>query len=161
MFGKTKPPQNEESKFYPRSPYAVSKVFAHWITINYREAYNIFACNGILFNHESPIRGRNFRNKKNCLCNEKNKKKVVTKILYLGNLYSKRDWGHAEKDYVVAMWKMLQKKKPDDYVISTGKQYTVKNFIYLVAKKLDMKISWVGKGTIYKNVFGIRKLLLK
>ena len=153
MFGKTKPPQNEKSKFYPRSPYAVSKLFAHWISINYREAYGIFACNGILFNHESPIRGETFVTKKitDALIKIKNNEQ---KILYLGNIYAKRDWGHAE-DYVYAMWKMLQKKTPNDYVISTGKQYTVKKFIEIVARKLLMNIKWTGKGInekcIWKN----------
>lgn len=157
MFGKTKPPQNEKSNFYPRSPYAASKVFAHWITINYREAYNIFACNGILFNHESPIRGETFVTKK-IVDAMKRIKKGNNEILYLGNLYSKRDWGHAE-DYVIAMWKMLQQKKPDDYVISTGKQYTVKNFIHLVAKKLDMKISWLGKGFNERCIWNNRTII--
>jgi GDPmannose 4,6-dehydratase len=144
MFGAAKPPQNEKTNFYPRSPYAISKLYAHWITINYREAYNLFACNGILFNHESPIRGETFVTKKivNGLC--KILKGAQDKI-YLGNLYAKRDWGHA-KDYVVAMWKILQKKSADDYVISTGKQYTVKEFINLVAKELKMKIVWKNKG---------------
>ena len=144
MFGATKPPQNEKTQFYPRSPYAVSKLFAHWITINYREAYNIFACNGILFNHESPIRGETFVTKKiiTALCKiyKNNEKK-----LFLGNIYSKRDWGHA-RDYVEAMWKMLQMSKPDDYVIATGKQYTVKQFINLTVNQLGMKIEWRGKG---------------
>ena len=144
MFGATKPPQNEKSLFYPRSPYAAAKLYAHWITINYREAYNIFACNGILFNHESPLRGETFVTKKivTAMCkilkNKNNK-------LYLGNLYAKRDWGHA-KDYVVAMWKMLQKKIPNDYVISTGKQYSVKQFVNIVAKELNMNLLWKGKG---------------
>ena len=141
---KTKPPQNEKSTFYPRSPYAVAKLYAHWITVNYREAYDIFACNGILFNHESPIRGETFVTKKiiNGLCNivKKNNDK-----LYLGNLYAKRDWGHA-KDYVVAMWKMLNQKKAKDYVIGTGKQYSVKTFINLAAKELNIKITWKGLG---------------
>ena len=150
MFGKTKPPQNEKSKFYPRSPYAVSKVFAHWITINYREAYNIFACNGILFNHESPIRGETFVTKK-IVDAMKRIKKNSNEILYLGNLYSKRDWGHAE-DYVVAMWKMLQQKKPDDYVIGTGKTFTIKDFVNRTAKKLKLKIKWIGKGIREKAV---------
>ena len=138
MFGKVKEtPQNEKTPFYPRSPYGVAKVYAHWITVNYREAYNIFACNGILFNHESPVRGETFVTRKIVLglCKIKLKKQ---KTLYLGNLYAKRDWGHA-KDYVEAMWKMLQKSKPNDYVISTGKQYTVKYFINLVLKELDIK----------------------
>src|SRR5210317_1342255 len=143
MFGATKPPQNEKSLFYPRSPYAAAKLYAHWITINYREAYNIFACNGILFNHESPLRGETFVTKKivSALCRIKQKN---NEVLYLGNIYSKRDWGHA-LDYVEAMWLMLQQNKPDDYVIATGKQYTVKNFINLVCKKLKIKINWKGK----------------
>ena len=145
MFGKTDGGfQNEKTKFYPRSPYAASKLYAHWITINYRESYNLFACNGILFNHESPVRGETFVTKKiiSGLCKIK-KKKLNT--LYLGNLYSKRDWGHAQ-DYVEAMWKMLQQKKPEDFVIATGKQYTVKQFINLVCKELEIKIKWEGKG---------------
>jgi GDPmannose 4,6-dehydratase len=144
MFGISKAPQNEKTNFYPRSPYAAAKLYAHWITINYRESYNFFACNGILFNHESPIRGETFVTKKivSGLCKIKNNKQ---KKLYLGNLYAKRDWGHA-KDYVVAMWKMLQQKKPDDYVIATGRQYSVKEFINLTVKELNMKIQWRGKG---------------
>ena len=145
MFGKTDGGfQNEKTKFYPRSPYAAAKIYAHWITINYRESYNLFACNGILFNHESPVRGETFVTKKivSGLCNIK-KKKLNT--LYLGNLYSKRDWGHAQ-DYVEAMWKMLQQKKPEDFVIATGKQFTVKQFINLVCKQLEIKIKWKGKG---------------
>jgi GDPmannose 4,6-dehydratase len=144
MFGDSKPPQSEKTNFYPRSPYAVAKLYAHWITINYREAYGIFACNGILFNHESPIRGETFVTKKivSALCKiiKSNQEK-----LSLGNLYAKRDWGHA-RDYVVAMWKMLQMNKPDDYVISTGQQYSVKEFINLTAKELGFFIKWKGKG---------------
>ena len=145
MFGKVlEVPQNEKTPFYPRSPYGVSKVYAHWITVNYREAHNIFACNGILFNHESPIRGETFVTKKivSALCKIKKKKQ---KKLFLGNLNSKRDWGHA-RDYVLAMWKMLQMKKPDDYVISTGKQYSIKDFANLVMLELGIKFSWKGKG---------------
>jgi GDPmannose 4,6-dehydratase len=144
MFGATKPPQNENSLFYPRSPYAAAKLYAHWITVNYREAYGIYACNGILFNHESPIRGETFVTKKivRGLCNIL--KKGSGKV-YLGNLYAKRDWGHA-KDYVVAMWKMLNQKQPKDYVIATGIQYSVKTFVNLVSKQLDMKIFWKGSG---------------
>ena len=151
MFGKTDGGfQNEKTKFYPRSPYAASKIYAHWITINYRESYNLFACNGILFNHESPVRGETFVTKKivSGLCKIKKRK---LKTLYLGNIYSKRDWGHA-KDYVEAMWKMLQKKKPDDFVIATGKQYTVKQFVNLVCKELRIKIKWSGKGLLEKAV---------
>ncbi len=145
MFGKVKEiPQNENTPFYPRSPYGVAKVYAHWITINYREAYNIFACNGILFNHESPVRGETFVTRKivTALCKIKTKKQ---KTLYLGNISSKRDWGHA-KDYVEAMWKMLQKSKPSDYVIATGKQYTVKQFVNFVLSELNIKYYWKGSG---------------
>ena len=145
MFGKVREiPQNEKTPFYPRSPYGVAKVYAHWITVNYREAYKIFACNGILFNHESPVRGETFVTRKIVigLCKIKLKKQ---KTLYLGNLYAKRDWGHA-KDYVIAMWKMLQKKNPSDYVIATGKQLTVKKFVNLVLDELNIKFQWRGKG---------------
>ena len=138
MFGKViETPQNEKTPFYPRSPYGVAKVYSHWITINYRESYNIFACNGILFNHESPLRGETFVTKKivKALCRIKLQKQ---KKLFLGNLYSKRDWGHAE-DYVEAMWKILQNNKPDDFVICTGKQYSIKEFINLVSKELKLK----------------------
>ena len=145
MYGKVlETPQNELTPFYPRSPYGVAKVYAHWITVNYREAYNIFACNGILFNHESSRRGGTFVTKKivNALCRIK---LGLQKTLYLGNLDSKIDWGHA-KDYVVAMWKMLQQKNPKDYVIATGKQYTVKQFVNLVLNELQMNYIWKGKG---------------
>jgi GDPmannose 4,6-dehydratase len=145
MFGKVQDiPQNEKTSFYPRSPYGAAKLYAHWITINYREAYNIFACNGILFNHESPRRGDTFVTKKiiKGLCDIKYKKR---KIFFLGNLYSKRDWGHA-KDYVEGMWLMLQRKKPEDFVLATGKQYTIKQFVNYASKELKMKIHWKGKG---------------
>tara|TARA_B100001123_G_scaffold314886_1_gene352420 strand:+ start:92 stop:1123 length:1032 start_codon:yes stop_codon:yes gene_type:complete len=154
MFGKvTKVPQDENTPFYPRSPYGVAKVYAHWITVNYREAYNIFACNGILFNHESPVRGGTFVTKKIVNALVKINLGLQNK-LYLGNIHAKRDWGHA-KDYVEAMWKMLQKKKPSDYVIATGKQYTVKQFVNFVLKELKMNFTWRGKGIkskcYYKN----------
>ncbi|MDC3049990.1 GDP-mannose 4,6-dehydratase [Candidatus Pelagibacter sp.] len=145
MFGKVvETPQTEKTPFYPRSPYGVAKLYSHWITINYRESYNLFASNGILFNHESPLRGETFVTKKivKALCKIKYKKQ---KKLILGNLYSKRDWGHA-KDYVKAIWKILQYKKPDDFVICTGKQYSIKQFINLVSKQLKIKIKWKGKG---------------
>ena len=145
MYGKVKEvPQTEKTPFYPRSPYGVAKVYAHWITVNYREAYKIFACNGILFNHESPVRGETFVTRKIviALCKIKLGKQ---KTLYLGNLNAKRDWGHA-KDYVEAMWKILQNKKPDDYVIATGKQYSVKEFVELSLKQLGIKYKWTGKG---------------
>ncbi|MDA9663135.1 GDP-mannose 4,6-dehydratase [bacterium] len=145
MFGKVQTiPQNEKTPFYPRSPYGVAKVYAHWVTVNYRESYKIFACNGILFNHESPRRGETFVTKKivSALCKIKRGKQ---KKLYLGNLDAKRDWGHAT-DYVEAMWKMMQKKTPDDYVIATGKQYSVKYFTNLVLNELKMKFRWIGNG---------------
>lgn len=151
MFGAAKPPQNEKTNFHPRSPYAVAKLYAHWITINYRESFNIFACNGILFNHESPLRGDTFVTKKIVAGLYKIKKQQQNK-LYLGNLYAKRDWGHA-RDYVEAMWKMLQKRKADDYVIATGKQYSVKKFIMFTAKELKMKIVWKGEGLNEKGYF--------
>ena len=145
MFGKVlETPQSEKTPFYPRSPYGVSKVFAYWMTINYRESYNIFACNGILFNHESPRRGETFVTKK--ITQGLTKIKLgLQKKLILGNIYAKRDWGHA-KDYVEAQWLILQQKKPDDFVIATGKQYSVKYFVNLVAKELKMKLIWRGKG---------------
>ena len=145
MFGKVRQiPQTEKTNFYPRSPYGVAKLYAHWITINYRETYKIFACNGILFNHESPFRGATFVTKKiiSALCNIK---KGRNEILYLGNIYAKRDWGHAE-DYVKAMWKILQKRKAEDYVIATGKQIRVKDFINIASKMLNMNIKWKGQG---------------
>ena len=145
MFGKVQTiPQNEKTPFYPRSPYGVAKVYAHWVTINYRESYKIFACNGILFNHESPVRGETFVTKKvvSALCKIKKGKQ---KKLYLGNLEAKRDWGHA-KDYVEAMWKMMQKKTPADYVIATGKQYSVKYFVNLVLNELKVNFKWTGRG---------------
>ena len=145
MFGRVQEvPQSEKTPFYPRSPYGVAKVYAHWITVNYREAYKIFACNGILFNHESPVRGETFVTRKIviALCKIKH---GMQKRLHLGNISAKRDWGHA-KDYVEAMWKMLQQKSPKDYVISTGKQYSVKDFVNLVLKELNIKFYWKGKG---------------
>ena len=145
MYGKVQTiPQNEKTGFYPLSPYGVAKLYAHWITKNYREAYGIFGCNGILFNHESPRRGETFVTKKivAALCKIKEKKQ---KKLFLGNLNAKRDWGHA-RDYCIAMWKILQQKQPEDYVIATGIQYSIKQFINLTAKQLNMKIVWKGKG---------------
>ena len=137
-------PQNEKTPFYPRSPYGVAKLYAYWITVNYREAYGIYACNGILFNHESPVRGETFVTKKitNALVQIK---LGLQKTLYLGNLNSLRDWGHA-KDFVEAQWLMLQQKKPEDFVIATGKQYSVRDFVNLASNELDMKIKWRGKG---------------
>ena len=145
MYGKVQENrQSENTPFYPRSPYGVAKLFAHWITINYREAYDLFACNGILFNHESPRRGETFVTRKITigLCKIK---LGIQKKLILGNLYAKRDWGHA-KDYVEAQWLMMQQKKPEDFVIATGHTHTVKSFIIECAKHLDLKIIWKGKG---------------
>ena len=145
MFGKVREiPQTEKTNFYPRSPYGVAKLYAHWITINYRETYKIFACNGILFNHESPVRGETFVTKKivRGLCRIH---LGLQKKIYLGNLYAKRDWGHA-KDYVEGMWKIMQQKNPDDFVLATGKQYTVKYFANLVMNSLGFKYYWKGKG---------------
>ncbi len=145
MYGKVQEtPQSEKTNFYPLSPYGVAKLYAHWITKNYREAYNIFGSNGILFNHESPRRGETFVTKKivSALVKIKMGKQ---KKLFLGNLDSRRDWGHA-KDYVEAMWKILQQKKPDDFVIATGKQFSIRQFVNLVSKKLNMDIHWKGRG---------------
>ena len=145
MFGKViENPQSEKTPFYPRSPYGVSKVFSHWMTINYRESYNMFACNGILFNHESPRRGETFVTRKITIGLAKIKLGLEKKLT-LGNISAKRDWGHA-KDYVEAQWLILQQKKPDDFVIATGKQFSVKHFINIVAKELKMKIIWRGTG---------------
>ncbi len=144
MFGKSKPPQNEKTLFKPRSIYAISKVFAFHSVIHYREAYNIHACNGILFNHESPRRGVNFVTKK-IVQGLIRIKKGKQKTLILGNLYAKRDWGHA-KDYVESMWKILQNKKADDFVIATKTSKSVKDFINICAKKLDIKLIWKFKG---------------
>mgnify|MGYP000203267119 CR=1 FL=1 len=137
-------PQSESTPFYPRSPYAVAKLYAYWITVNYREAYNMFACNGILFNHESPQRGETFVTRKITRATAQIAL-GMDNCLYLGNLNAKRDWGHA-RDYCVAMWKILQQKSPDDYVIATGVQYSIKQFINITAKKLNMKLVWKGKG---------------
>lgn len=136
--------QNELTKFHPRSPYATSKVFSHYTVQNYREAYKIFAVSGILFNHESPLRGEEFITRKISL----GLARIINgkqKLLKLGNIYAKRDWGYA-KDYVEAMWKMLQTKKPQDFVIATGKTYSVKDFINKCIKILNLKAKWVGKG---------------
>ena len=145
LFGDTKIiPQNEKTPFEPRSPYAAAKLYGYWITNNYREAYDIFACNGILFNHESPIRGETFVTRK--ITRALSRIKLgIQNCLYIGNLYSKRDWGHA-RDYVEMQWLMLQQKKPDDFVIATGQQFSVKDFINLAASNLDIVLSWEGEG---------------
>tara|TARA_B110000503_G_C7138552_1_gene409906 strand:- start:404 stop:1432 length:1029 start_codon:yes stop_codon:yes gene_type:complete len=144
LFGNALPPQNEKTNFEPASPYAAAKLYAHWITKIYREAYNVFACSGILFNHEGPYRGDTFVTKKIV--------KSALKLsnddggpLIIGNLYAKRDWGDAE-EYVQGMWKIMQHKKPDDFVLATNKSYTVKDFINKTFSKLDISIKWKGKG---------------
>jgi GDPmannose 4,6-dehydratase len=137
-------PQKETTPFYPRSPYAVAKLYAYWITVNYREAYGIYACNGILFNHESPIRGETFVTRKITRALARIKLGIQD-CLYLGNLDSKRDWGHA-KDYVEMQWLMLQQDKPEDFVIATGVQYTVREFVDAAAKEFGMQIRWEGTG---------------
>jgi GDPmannose 4,6-dehydratase len=137
-------PQKETTPFYPRSPYAVAKMYAFWITVNYREAYGIYACNGILFNHESPIRGETFVTRKITRALARIKLNLQ-ECLYLGNLDSLRDWGHA-KDYVEMQWLMLQQDKPDDFVIATGVQYSVREFVNVAAKELGIQINWQGNG---------------
>lgn len=137
-------PQKETTPFYPRSPYAVAKLYAYWITVNYREAYGIYACNGILFNHESPVRGETFVTRKITRALARIKLGLQS-CLYLGNLDAKRDWGHA-KDYVEMQWLMLQQEQPEDFVIATGVQYSVRDFVNAAAKELDMEIRWEGAG---------------
>ncbi len=145
LYGKVQEiPQKETTPFYPRSPYAAAKLYAYWITINYREAYGIFACNGILFNHESPIRGETFVTRKITMAAAKIKYGMQDR-LYLGNIDAKRDWGFA-KDYVEAMWLMLQQESPDDYVIATGETHSVREFTEIAFKELGIDIIWQGKG---------------
>jgi GDPmannose 4,6-dehydratase len=137
-------PQTEKTPFYPRSPYAVAKLYAYWITVNYRESYGMYACNGILFNHESPLRGETFVTRKITRALARIKLGLQDK-LYLGNLDSLRDWGHA-RDYVEMQWLMLQQEKPEDFVIATGEQHSVREFVTVAAEVLDIKISWSGTG---------------
>ena len=137
-------PQTEKTPFYPRSPYAVAKLYAYWITVNYREAYGIYACNGILFNHESPIRGETFVTRKITRAFARIKLDLQDK-LFLGNLSAKRDWGHA-KDYVEMQWLMLQQDHPEDFVIATGVQYSVRDFVNKAAKAVDIEMEWKGEG---------------
>jgi len=150
MFGATTPPQNEKSSFYPRSPYAAAKVYAYWMTVNYREGYNLFACNGILFNHESPRRGETFVTRKitravaNIMAGKQNK-------LYLGNLDAKRDWGFTP-EYVECQWLILQQDKPDDYVIGTGKSHSVREFAEYAFNYAGIEIEWQGKGVNEKGL---------
>ena len=144
MFGKSPPPQNENTVFQPRSPYAAAKLYSYWVTVNYREAYGLFASNGILFNHESPLRGETFVTRKitravACISKGKQDK------LWLGNLNAKRDWGHAE-DYVEGMWKILQHDTPEDFVLATGKSNTVREFCEIAFKEIGINIEWIGEG---------------
>lgn len=151
LFGKVQEiPQKETTPFYPRSPYAVAKLYAYWITVNYRESYGIYACNGILFNHESPIRGETFVTRKIT--------RALSRIalgmqdcLYMGNMDAKRDWGHA-KDYIRMQWMMLQQEKPEDFVIATGEQYSVREFVEFSANELGFSIRWSGKGIEEKGI---------
>jgi len=145
LFGKVQEtPQKETTPFYPRSPYAAAKLYAYWMTVNYREAYGMFACNGILFNHESPRRGETFVTRKITRALARIKLGLL-ECLYLGNIDAKRDWGHA-KDYVEMMWLMLQQETPDDFVVATGQQYSVRQFIEIAAKVLEIEIKWQGEG---------------
>lgn len=151
MFGKTKEfPQNEKTRFNPQSPYAAAKVFSYWVTKNYREAYDIFACNGILFNHESPRRGETFVTRKITIA-AANIYSGKQEKLFLGNINSFRDWGYAP-EYVEAMWLMLQQKKPDDYIIATNTEHSVKEFCELVFKEIDIDLKWQGKGINEKGI---------
>jgi GDPmannose 4,6-dehydratase len=151
-------PQSETTPFYPRSPYAAAKLYAYWITVNYRESYGMYACNGILFNHESPIRGENFVTRKIT--------RALARIelgrqerLYLGNLDAKRDWGHA-RDYVEAMWLMLQQPAPEDFVIATGKQFSVRQFVELAARELGISIQWRGEGVEERGFDGAGRCIV-
>jgi len=151
LYGKVQEvPQKETTPFYPRSPYAVAKLYAYWITVNYREAYGIYACNGILFNHESPIRGETFVSRKISRALARIKTGLQN-TLYIGNLDARRDWGHA-RDYVEMQWLMLQQDAPEDYVIATGEHYSVREFIELAAEKLGITIRWEGEGAAEKGI---------
>jgi GDPmannose 4,6-dehydratase len=151
MFGLVQEiPQKETTPFYPRSPYGVAKLYSHWITINYREAYGIFACSGILFNHESPLRGETFVTKKITQAAAKIKLGLQDKLL-LGNLSAERDWGHS-KDYIEGMWLMMQQDIPEDYVLATGKKISVREFTTLAFSHLDIKLEWIGEGINEKGI---------
>jgi GDPmannose 4,6-dehydratase len=161
MFGKVQEiPQRETTPFYPRSPYGAAKVYGHWITVNYREAYGMYACSGILFNHESPIRGETFVTRKIT--------RALSRIhhgtedcLYLGNMDSLRDWGHA-RDYVRAQWLMLQQPEPDDFVIATGEQHSVRDFVTLAAAEIGIKVEWRGAGVDEQGVDAVTgKVIVK
>jgi GDPmannose 4,6-dehydratase len=151
MFGKAQTvPQNEKTPFYPRSPYAIAKLFGHWATVNYRESYGLFACSGILFNHESPLRGLEFVTKKVAHSVARIEKGLQNEIK-LGNLDARRDWGYA-KEYVEAMWMMLQQDKPDDYVIATGEPHSIRDFVEAAFAEIDIRIVWKGKGQEEKGI---------
>jgi GDPmannose 4,6-dehydratase len=160
LYGKVQEiPQKETTPFYPRSPYAVAKLYAYWITVNYREAYGIYACNGVLFNHESPLRGETFVTRKIT--------RALARIalgqqdcLYLGNLDAKRDWGHA-RDFVQMQWLMLQQPEPDDYVIATGEQHSVREFVTLAASELDLRIRWEGSGAAERGIDQTGRCIVK
>jgi GDPmannose 4,6-dehydratase len=151
-------PQKETTPFYPRSPYACAKLYAYWITVNYREAYGMYACNGILFNHESPIRGETFVTRKITRALARIKLGLQD-CLYLGNMDAKRDWGHA-KDYIEMQWLMLQQDKPEDFVIATGVQYSVRDFVNAAAKELGMSIRWEGEGVEEKGYSAAGKVIV-
>jgi GDPmannose 4,6-dehydratase len=156
LFGKVQDvPQREQTPFYPRSPYAVAKLYAYWITVNYREAYNMYACNGILFNHESPIRGETFVTRKITRALARIKLGMQD-CLYLGNLDAKRDWGHA-KDYVEMQWLMLQQETAEDYVVASGEQHSVRDFVDVAAKELGMQISWKNTGVNEVGILNLSK----
>ena len=151
LFGKVREtPQTEKTPFYPRSPYGVAKLYGYWIIVNYREAYDLFACNGILFNHESPRRGETFVTRKITRAASRIKEKLQN-MLYLGNLDAKRDWGYAP-EYVEGMWRMLQQDKPDDYVMATGENHTIREFAELAFKELNITIEWQGRGIDEKGM---------
>ncbi len=152
-------PQKESTPFYPRSPYAVAKLYAYWITVNYREAYGIYACNGILFNHESPIRGETFVTRKITRALSRIKYGLQD-CLYLGNINALRDWGHA-KDFIEMQWLMLQQKTPNDFVIATGKQYSVRDFINVAANIINLKINWQGSGLEEKGCDQDGRIIIK
>ena len=151
LFGKVQEiPQKETTPFYPRSPYAVAKMYAYWVTVNYREAYGIYACNGILFNHESPLRGETFVTRK-ITRGLARIKEGLEECLYLGNMDAKRDWGHA-RDFVEAQWMMLQQEEPEDFVIATGEQHSVREFVEIASKKIGINITWSGSGVDEKGI---------
>ncbi|MBX3717567.1 MAG: GDP-mannose 4,6-dehydratase [Burkholderiales bacterium] len=152
-------PQKETTPFYPRSPYGVAKLYAYWITVNYREAYGLYACNGILFNHESPVRGETFVTRKITRALARIKLGLQD-CLYLGNLDAKRDWGHA-RDYVEAQWLMLQQEKPEDFVIASGEQHSVRDFVNAAAAEIGMKLDWKGKGVDEHGIDGQGRVVVR